>query len=407
MNVAEVVCLFGPEEVHSGAVRVVLDTVECLEQLGHDVGIFSGVRSMRQPADEPVKRHWPGEHTWWSIDITKSLRVDSIENYHNNRATKAFSSFLDKTRPDVVHFHAIQGLGAGLVQYALDQGLPVVVHMHDWWWFCPYLFLTTPDGKMCEFPVTVRSCNCFDNPTFLQKRQEYLRQIIERVNTVVCVSRFHQRTLVNLGIRPTSLSLCENPVAPFDNVQYKQHKSRGRLRMAYLGGPTVHKGFYLLREAVRFLKGRWDLRYYGFELSRRAYWRARILAAGRWPKEIMGPRYLRQDLPNILAKADLVIVPSVMLESFSLVCREALVLGVPVLAARCGGPEEVLAHGKNGWLFCRGDLLDLRDSLRSLLIQPSLVKEAKAYLRDNPFQPCSMDSYGQHINNILTKACNL
>jgi hypothetical protein len=138
MNVAEVVCLFGPEEVHSGAVRVVLHTVECLEQLGHDVGIFSGVRGMPQPADEPVERHWPGRHTWWSIDITKSLRVDSIENYHNDRATKAFSNFLDKTRPDAVHFHAIQGLGAGLVQHALDQGLPVVVHMHDWWWFCPY-----------------------------------------------------------------------------------------------------------------------------------------------------------------------------------------------------------------------------------------------------------------------------
>lgn len=48
-----------------------------------------------------------------------------------------------------------------------------------------------------------------------------------------------------------------------------------------------------------------------------------------------------EEVPQIFSKHDLLVVPS-RAETFSLVSAEALACGIPVVATRCGGPEEVI-----------------------------------------------------------------
>lgn len=43
-------------------------------------------------------------------------------------------------------------------------------------------------------------------------------------------------------------------------------------------------------------------------------------------------------------------------ESFSMTCAEAAYYGIPTIASRCGGPEEIIEHGKTGLLMPNRDV---------------------------------------------------
>ncbi len=55
------------------------------------------------------------------------------------------------------------------------------------------------------------------------------------------------------------------------------------------------------------------------------------------------------ELPAILAELDVFAVPSHQ-EGLCIAALEAMACGVPVVSTRCGGPEDFVSDGHNGWL---------------------------------------------------------
>lgn len=62
-------------------------------------------------------------------------------------------------------------------------------------------------------------------------------------------------------------------------------------------------------------------------------------------------------------------------EGFSIATIEAMATGLPVVATRCGGPEEIIEHQKTGLLVATGDSNALAASLKSLIANPKLAAE--------------------------------
>lgn len=90
--------------------------------------------------------------------------------------------------------------------------------------------------------------------------------------------------------------------------------------------------------------------------------RARSLGLG----QRIGFHAFAKDLPSALHGAAFAVNLSES-ESFSLSCLEAQQLGLPVVAFRSGGPEEIIVDGETGYLLPLGDLQAVAAAMFRLL----------------------------------------
>ncbi|MFA7344784.1 MAG: glycosyltransferase family 4 protein [Terrimicrobiaceae bacterium] len=80
----------------------------------------------------------------------------------------------------------------------------------------------------------------------------------------------------------------------------------------------------------------------------------------------------RDDIPQLMQAADVVVHASVAPEPFGRVVAEGMLSGRAVIASRAGGPMEMIRHGETGWLFAPGDPQELTTALREVLALPDL-----------------------------------
>jgi glycosyltransferase involved in cell wall biosynthesis len=73
----------------------------------------------------------------------------------------------------------------------------------------------------------------------------------------------------------------------------------------------------------------------------------------------------RRDVPQVLRAFDALVLSS-WTEGFSLATVQAMATGIPVVATRSGGPEEILEDGVTGLLVSVGDAAALAASMRRL-----------------------------------------
>ncbi len=81
---------------------------------------------------------------------------------------------------------------------------------------------------------------------------------------------------------------------------------------------------------------------------------------------------LRQDVAELLASLDVVLVPSTYPESFGRGVIEAQAVGRPVVASRLGGLAELIEDGRSGVLVRPGDPDSLADGVARLVRDPAL-----------------------------------
>jgi len=78
---------------------------------------------------------------------------------------------------------------------------------------------------------------------------------------------------------------------------------------------------------------------------------------------------LRDDIPELLAEMDIVVLPSLN-ESFGLGLVEGMCLGKPCVASNIGGIKEIIEDGKNGLLVKPADPVELAEKITFLINNP-------------------------------------
>lgn len=84
-------------------------------------------------------------------------------------------------------------------------------------------------------------------------------------------------------------------------------------------------------------------------------------------------------------------------DAFGRVVAEAGAFGVPVVATRCGGPEEIVVDGLTGRLHDEGDVEGLAASVSALLKDPDLRRQLGAAARDRIRERYGLEALSDRI----------
>ena len=92
-------------------------------------------------------------------------------------------------------------------------------------------------------------------------------------------------------------------------------------------------------------------------------------------------RYDNKNVACILSLIDVLVVPSIWHETFSIVIREGFLAGVPVIASNIGAMKESIEDGETGLLFEYGDPDDLFEKMK-MLVKDEALRRRLSNCRD-------------------------
>lgn len=299
------------------------------------------------------------------------------------RAAASLKRILDAERPDVVHLHNIQYfLGPRLLRM-LHESAPVIQTVHDARTFCPRsiskvipsapALCTYPMGWHCFrhgcYPFHRTTANGFDN---LQKfvLVSWQMALMRKMDRILVSSGYMREQLLLNGFSSDRLVTLPMFVPRRDQLPERTGRNR---RIVFAGRIDESKGVREFLTSLGKLPGRdWTAQLVGdgpFLVEAKA-----IIIRERLEDrvEFLG-RLDDGAFTKALSSAYVVVMPSVVPESFGLVGLEALACGTPVVAFDSGGVSEWLKDGKTGFLVPWGDIEVLAHRLAQLLADDNLA----------------------------------
>jgi glycosyltransferase involved in cell wall biosynthesis len=276
---------------------------------------------------------------------------DQILDFDNPEVGGVFEQVLDAVRPDIVHFHSVQGLSASMTLTCRLRQVPYVVTLHDAWWLCPRQFMVTGDGQYCfQTRIDLTICAaCAPHIAHLPERMSLLLESLRGAACLLAPSEAHRALYLANGLSPDAILVSPNGIRRPRGARCRP--SGGKVRFGYVGGEAAIKGFPLIRRAFHALERDNYLLLLVDQTLNLGY--ASMSTAGwRVKGEVrIVPAYTQDTMDEFFDSIDVLLFPSQWKESSGLTVREALARDVWVIATAGGGPAEAITDGVNGTLI--------------------------------------------------------
>lgn len=299
---------------------------------------------------------------WWipATHWSAERFLSQLEGLEERAA--ALENWLIRERIDLVHTNTIVTLEGALA--AARLGLPHVWHSRGFF-----------GGG---FP-----------PAYLDDTRFFLSAVDRLASTIVCVSEGVRRQaaevcrLVPLRVVYDGFDLdrfLARPAADPQAIRARYGLAETARVVACVGGIQRRKGQLDLVEAAALLAADFPglvlvLAGAAGDAEYLAALQARIAALG------LGDRFrfigFEPEIRDLLAISTALVHPSHS-EGLGLAILEAMAVGLPVVATRCGGPEEVVEDGVSGLLVPPQDPPALAAALRRVLEDPSAARRLGA-----------------------------
>ena len=173
-----------------------------------------------------------------------------------------------------------------------------------------------------------------------------------------------------------------------DNRRIKTFNSE-KLRMGFIGSDEPFKGLPLLIEALEEIgmEDKWELSVWGGKVGKHL----------SLPIQYKG-KYSAQTIENVYEAMDVLIVPSVWKETFSLVTLEALSYGVPVIVSDNVGAKDVVKEYSERCVF--HGKIELVHLMESIIVDKSLLQQYNNRICELPWTFDMMTHTKEIINKL-------
>lgn len=354
----------------TGVERVAEQTALSLTGAGHEVIVLSRRESAAPPIPKVERTQRRG------IEVVMLSGGGPLHGRFPKLSAvldRLFERTLIECEPDVVLISHLMNHSPGYVAVAHRWGVPVVLELHDYYMACEQARLQRTSGELCGGPEGGRACavHCFpEQERSLERwalRTRLFRDALEQADALLTPSQFvadyfhklYGRALPPLHVIGNGIDTANAPLRVNDDER--------PFSVGYIGAVTQHKGVHILVDALRQAQLP-NARLTLFGVVTQPYF-GELLETAQKIDNLQFQAYGGfevAELPILLGGVDVVVVPSIWWETYSIVIREAFACGIPVIASRLGALPEAVRDGKNGFLFSPGDSLELATMLRAL-----------------------------------------
>ncbi len=358
--------------IFGGAEKYLLDICSYLEKLGHEIIVIASAENSAKNFD--------------------GRKVYLINNSYGIRSSlKLFGKLwkiLKYENPDIIHLHNTRLFLSPFFLRHLVKKKTVVKTIHDVSILCPktrFKVLRKTD-ELCNSPMGFR---CFKDGCALSSNKQnslfwnlhkFFFAFLDirnarRIAKILVSSSYVYNELINNGFKSRNISiqplftdknLIQENCSTFDDRKHT---------ILYVGRLDSSKGIMQFIEGLSLLEltnwqaeiiGEGEIRKYSEELVRQLGMDGKIRFFGKLSGDELDSHYSR---------CTLLVMPSMIPESFGLVGIEAMAFGKPVVAYDSGGINEWLMDNETGFIVKRGDIRGLVNKISQILTDRQLAEK--------------------------------
>ncbi len=409
---------------------------ETLKRRGHDVRILSSHHYfLQQPKRYRQARH--DRATRASILDTGLCVFGSMAHLIRQRphevatglmrtffARRRYRLTLQAFRPELFLLFNPLGVTAPVIDDCVKMGrelqVPVAAYVSDHWlteWpnAHPFWYLlrrirqrggylaALADGLLCRLMMRARQLPDL-NPGCTH--YFYCSDFIRRVSAGRTNPRAIHRVLP-WGLPP----LPKTPLKEFENedeteaAKLPRFDGHGSLSIVHAGQLVEHKGLAVLLRALARSRRPHRLTVIGDDRTEYAT-HCKLLAdkLGIGQRVRFLGKKSHEEMPELLARKHVLVVPSLWDEPFSIVVLEGMRAGLVVVASDTGGTPEAIEDGVTGFLFPRGDDERLASIITRLEADRALCKTIATEARQVARERYSLDQMVDQMLAIVPPA---
>jgi len=385
------------------------------------------------------------QRVWSNYKTSRELQLHLPQSWQLNSGlsevsavTEAITQVLNEIKPDIIHAH-------GWKEYtclaAFRCRIPCFVTSHHGGIICPAGALLNHRDEICTDPASYKNCiRCCVRaipgsklwllflrslPVDFQLRLgRWLRKtrfiyfltplgtmalsIGDKLLAVETISKYATSliapanaiadALIRNGIPKEKVTIIPHGIPLPQKQPLRPDFGKGPMRFIFVGRISYVKGVHVMLEAFSQLKkDSYELHIVGGAITKpETRYMTHLKNKYTSLNVIWHGNKSHQEIPKYMAQCDVIIHPTICLEVYGLNIAEALAVGRPVIATRCGGAEMQIQDGVNGILVPPNDVLALRDATQSTIKNPTIIQK----LANNEIPVISIEQHVKDLEHI-------
>ncbi len=366
-----------------GATKVYFETARLLKEQGHEVAFFS----MHHPENIPTEwSRYFVDHIDYNEPLSYLTRIKATANIlYNFQAARRLKRLIAEFQPDVAHLHVIyHQLSPSIIHTLERHGIPIVMTLHDFKQISPNYSLLK-DGKIWEKSRGRKYYHCLKDRCVKDSyaksavcvAEAYLHDLLrsyDKVNAYLAPGDFYVQKYSEHGFR-RHISVVPNPVAippqAENTARISLSEKYSRPYVFYYGRLSQEKGVETLVNAALLIHNDVEIVIAGKGPLEKKLKR-QIEAMGLGDKVRLAGFLTWNELPEMISKAALAIVPSVCYENSPMSALEAMSLGTAVAGSDLGGLKDLIVNNETGYLFPAGDPFAMAETINYAIDHPDI-----------------------------------